>query len=107
MNNKSNKGYCYFISNNKSAIKIGFVFDKDNKTPEELIDNRLKELKTGNPDNLELIYYEKGSMDTEWAYHKKYESENISGEWFKSELILKEIKRKKIEIQMQKELGYI
>lgn len=106
MNNKTNKGYVYILSNGEH-IKIGFVYKKESQTAENLINKRIKQLQTGSSNIIKLLYYEEGSMDLEWAYHKKYESERVSGEWFKSNLILKEIKRKQLEMQMQKELGYI
>lgn len=97
----SAKGYVYFIAEGKSAIKIGFTRSKD-------ITKRLKQLSTGNSKNLEILWYCEGNMELERTFQNLYFKQyNIKNEWFQYEPIKRWIERKKLELEIQKELGYI
>jgi hypothetical protein len=64
----------YFITDG-SKIKIGY-------TDGPLID-RIRDLQTGNPRTIEtLATIPSGSMATESAIHRNWQSDRIRGEWF-------------------------
>ena len=82
--------YTYFIieneDNDNCRIKIGF-----SKNPE----NRIKNLQTGNSRKLALMgWIESEDQTLERHLHKKYESDNLNGEWFSIEPcdVLEELK---------------
>jgi hypothetical protein len=62
----------YFIHDTEYC-KIGFSTN---------IDNRLNGLKTGHPKKLFLSYKEKGGMELEKKYHKRFGEYRQRGEWF-------------------------
>lgn len=67
----------YFIqSGNSGPIKIGYVASK------KRLQNRLKELQTGNSNKLNIINTTSGNLSVEQALHKKFQIERLSGEWF-------------------------
>jgi len=70
--------YIYLIKNEVDdtvLYKIGF-----SKNPKQ----RLKELKTGNPNALEIVaeFETKHKRKVETAFHNHYKTQNVSGEWF-------------------------
>ena len=68
-------GYIYFIAT-KDKIKIGFT-----KNP---VEKRLKQLQTGNDENLVLLGYILGELEEEQLLHKQFAKDRIrhNGEWF-------------------------
>lgn len=96
---KTNKGYVYFISNS-NYIKIGFSKDPN---------KRLKQLQTASSDKLEILYtIDNCTKDTESYLHKYFSKQYCkSGEWYDYDMVLDWIKRHKLELQAQKEMGYI
>lgn len=66
-------GYVYLMVDNRNGLtKIGF-----SKYPEY----REKTLQSEVPD-IEMIFYEKGSIKIEKEIHKAYEYKRVRGEWF-------------------------
>ena len=70
--------YTYFIIENEDnehcRVKIGF-----SKNP----GNRIRNLQTGNSRKLALMgWIECEDSSLEKRLHKKYESDNLNGEWF-------------------------
>ncbi|MFB7467285.1 GIY-YIG nuclease family protein [Streptomyces sp. NPDC056224] len=66
--------YVYVIGSSGSAhVKIGTSI-----SPEK----RLKELQTGNPGRLELLWCTPGGRDLESALHKVFDEYRTEGEWF-------------------------
>lgn len=75
INSKKATGYVYFIQGLcGGAIKIGY-----SKNPT----SRLKELQTGYPDTLTILYMLRGSGQVENFLHNKFEHLRLKGEWFK------------------------
>lgn len=71
--------YLYFIqSNNQGMIKIG-----RSKDPHK----RLKQLQTGNPNNLRLICYFENLGDKEKYLHEHLKKFRKKGEWFEYECV--------------------
>lgn len=91
------RGYVYFIKC-LDKIKIGYTTD---------IEKRMKQLKIGNGEKLELIYKIQGNRYLETVYQHKYENFHISGEWFEAEPIMRILKQKERDIREQKKLGLI
>jgi hypothetical protein len=84
------KGYVYFIQGQcGGAIKIGFSVDPA---------KRLKELQTGYPDTLKILFMIPGDESTERALHRLFEGARLKGEWFRPDDCLidkiKELKNK-------------
>lgn len=74
---KRPRGWVYFIGNRENKIvKIGY-----SRSPK----TRLKELQTGCPYKLSIIYLLPGGIKLEKLLHKKYEDYKLNGEWFKLE----------------------
>ena len=72
----------YFIGNREyQLVKIGF-----STYPED----RMKQLQTGCPFELELFGVIKGSVKEEKTLHRKYSKYRINGEWFKIDGELKD-----------------
>jgi len=69
-------GYIYLIKSGDDGYKIGFT-KKD-------AFQRLNELSTGNPNELELIHVLKTDFDfkMERTLHRFYKIKNIKNEWF-------------------------
>lgn len=63
----------YFIQANE-YIKIGY--SKDPQT-------RLKELQTGNPIKLKLLFTIPGSFEHEKSFHEIFHAQRAKGEWFR------------------------
>lgn len=86
------KDFLYIVScetNNKKLFKIGVTKE---------LDSRIKNLKTANPFDLQLEYYDEieDAYKIEKILHKFFSKNKLEGEWF-FDLELKEI-RKRIEI---------
>jgi hypothetical protein len=73
------EGWLYFIGESglTSFVKIGFT-----KYPPAV---RLKQLQTGNPRKLMLLYYRKfpDVMDVESRLHERFDEDRVEGEWFR------------------------
>ncbi|MFD3937832.1 GIY-YIG nuclease family protein [Streptomyces sp. NPDC058611] len=66
--------YVYVIGSSGSThVKIG-----TSVSPEK----RLKELQTGNPGRLEVLWCTPGGRDLESALHKVFDEYRMEGEWF-------------------------
>lgn len=79
---EEDNGYVYFIGNlQNKVVKIGFS-KKPNK--------RLKQLQTGSPLKLKVIYKTKGSKLKEADLQKKFSKQRTQGEWFSISGELKE-----------------
>lgn len=91
------KGYVYFIKC-LDKIKIGYTTD---------VERRMKQLKIGNGEKLELIYKMQCERYTENVLHKKYKNFHITGEWYQAEPIIRMIKQRKRDIREQRKLGLI
>lgn len=75
MSAASKRGRIYFLKAEQSKrIKIGFTTGD----PEE----RLRALQTGSSERLVVMASVPGSMADERGLHDRYESANVSGEWF-------------------------
>jgi len=72
--------YIYLI---KAETELGEEFYKIGIT-KRLVEDRIKELQTGNPCLLSLIYKFKTNIGTpvENALHRTYNINNLNGEWF-------------------------
>lgn len=72
---KNKEGYIYFFTNGEN-IKIGFTKNK--------VQNRLKQLNTGNDYQLYCLGFFKGKKEDEKFLHKKFSKFRIrnNGEWF-------------------------
>jgi predicted GIY-YIG superfamily endonuclease len=57
------------------------------------VNQRLKELKTGNPNSLEIVakFQTKHNRKVESAFHNHYKHKNVNGEWF--ELLPEEVNK--------------
>lgn len=68
-------GYIYFIAT-KDKIKIGYTKNS--------IEKRLKQLQTGNDEDLVLLGFLRGGLDEEKLLHKQFQQYRIrqNGEWF-------------------------
>lgn len=68
--------FIYLISNQCGQYKIGVTKNK--------ISNRIKEFKTGNPDELKLFHFFEtpNAYKIEKVLHRQYSHFNVSGEWF-------------------------
>lgn len=66
----------YLISSSDKHYKIGYT--------KREVKNRLKELKTGNSQNLEVvsIFESKWGNKIETFLHKRFKTKKIDGEWF-------------------------
>lgn len=87
--NKRIKGYIYFVQGLcGGAIKIGY-----SKQP----DVRLKDLQTGYPDTLTILFMLPGDETIEHGLHKEFEFCRLKGEWFRPDpLLIKKIQELKI-----------
>lgn len=94
-------GNVYFIGCNGMGIKIGYTKNDPIK--------RLKQLQTGCPYKLELLYVIDGaSRDTEAYYHRYFSSVyNIQNEWYDYNFVLEWIKRRELEQEVLKREGII
>jgi hypothetical protein len=92
-------GNIYFaLDTVNNSVKIGF-----SKHPEK----RLKQLKVSNP-NLKIIYtLENASKETEAFLHRYFSNEHISGEFYKSDLVLRWISNDKLTKQIMRQEGII
>ncbi|MFD4862470.1 GIY-YIG nuclease family protein [Streptomyces atratus] len=45
-------------------------------------EKRLKELQTGNPDRLEVLWYTSGGRELEALLHRAFADHRVEGEWF-------------------------
>lgn len=81
---EQNIGYIYFIlqtsvETNEQFYKIGFSLD---------VEKRLRELKTGNPNRLEIKYIiENTTINFEKHMHLVCDRYRKDGEWFDSDVI--------------------
>lgn len=67
-------GYIYFVkAKGEKAVKIGY-----SKAPF----NRVKDLNTGSFVDLEVYYIMLGNTAIEALLHKRWEDDNLRGEWF-------------------------
>lgn len=66
-------GWIYFIQAG-DFVKIGFATD---------VDKRLKALETGSPVDLVVLSTERGTMEDEAYYHRKFADLRARGEWFR------------------------
>lgn len=99
--NKNQDGYIYFIGNqSKTSIKIGFTRSKD-------INKRLKQLSTGNSEDLEILYSIQCDIYKEKLLHSQFSDYRLHGEWFKYEPVMKWIEYEKLQKDVLKQLGYI
>lgn len=94
-------GKVYFIGCNRMGIKIGYTKNDPSK--------RLKQLQTGCPYKLELLYViNNADKETESYYHRVFSSYlNINGEWYNYSFVNKWIKRRKLEQKVLREEGII
>lgn len=70
------KGFVYGVrSVDGGPIKIGHA---------NIIENRLRSLQTGRPDELEVFAWFRGSADLERALHARYDDLRLRGEWFRT-----------------------
>ncbi len=70
----------YFIQCETGPVKIGFAKD---------ISKRLSTLQSGNPNKLKIVKtIENCKKTTEKELHNKYSEYRLSGEWFKSDVLL-------------------
>lgn len=78
----------YLIQNNRNSQWVYFIQDSINNTIKigytNLLQPRLKNLQTGNPNTLSIVgYIETTNMRTlEGKFHKYYRDNRVSGEWF-------------------------
>jgi hypothetical protein len=96
-------GSVYMISNGH-AVKIGFTTQGGSK--------RLKQLQTASSDKLEVIYIlENSTREVEQSLHRYFgkngQDYNIRNEWYDLKFVKDWIRKKKLEKQVQKELGLI
>ena len=73
----STRGYVYFLSTNairNYPIKIGFT--------REHRDSRISDLQTGCPYPLRVLARAKGSVWIEKELHKRFQADQLIGEWF-------------------------
>jgi hypothetical protein len=76
------EGYIYFVQGESGGpIKIGHSID-----PEK----RIKELQTGYPDMLKLLFMIPGSEERERQVHKMLSKHRLNGEWFRPDAELLE-----------------
>lgn len=69
-------GYVYFIvCVDAPKCKIGFTKGS--------IENRLRTLQTGCPNELAIICAHPGTIDTERRLHERFSDSHIRGEWFR------------------------
>lgn len=72
---KRDDGYLYFIADeDRTVAKIGRA-----KNPW----SRLRDMQTGNPVKLEMVYCFRADMNAERLFHERYSHLRIRGEWFK------------------------
>ncbi len=77
--NGKEKCYVYFIQEKTTlSIKIGSSVKPT---------NRLKSLKTANPNGLDLIGIIPGDADVEREFHKRFAEHRLEGEWFDKEIL--------------------
>lgn len=67
------RGFVYFIGGDEGPIKIGFT-----QSPEK----RLAEIQTSNSQKLRFLAISEGSMWLERYFHRAFEIDRLSGEWF-------------------------
>lgn len=65
-------GYVYFAAQGR-WVKIGFATN---------LERRIKALQSGNPERIEIIHSEAGTLRDEHAYHLRFATYRKSGEWF-------------------------
>ena len=76
-------GYVYLISaRGTGKLKIGFSL----KAPE----NRLRNLQTSNPHELQLLCFLRGSRMDERRYHAQFDHLRVRGEWFQDNSEIRE-----------------
>ena len=74
---KARQGFVYFaFSTEREAIKIGWSSDPI---------NRLGNLQTGSPDQMELLHVKPGTLDDERDWHQRFAHLRLDREWFKAE----------------------
>lgn len=81
------------------GIKIGYTKNDPGK--------RLKQLQTGYPYKLELLYViNNADKETESYYHRVFSSYlNINGEWYDYDFVNRWIQRRKLEQRVLREEG--
>ena len=91
--------YVYFIQC-EDLIKIGYSKN---------INKRLKQLQTGCPYALQLLYViDNADYETEQYYHRYFSSiYNIRGEYYDYNFVMKWIKRDKLTKQVLKQEGIL
>ena len=67
-------GYVYFIQSG-DHIKIGYAIN---------VVKRMDELQIGNPEALRLLGVMAGKPSDERALHRRFNSDRVKGEWFRS-----------------------
>ena len=70
----------YFILCNNEFVKIGYSAN---------VEQRLKQLQTGNPYPLKLLLVLKGLKDTEKGIHEEFSGSRVNGEWFRYKSMLR------------------
>ena len=105
----SKQGFIYFITNKNNDVKIGFTSQRKNKSPEECIEIRRRQLQTSCADKLRLLYYLEGTMEVEKSIQNFLQIYRQNGEWFDNSdgRISSYIGRKKLELKTLKEMGLI
>lgn len=89
-------GKVYFIGCNKMGIKIGYTKNDPIK--------RLRQLQTGCPYKLKLLYVINGADKETEAYYHRYFSNlyNVRGEFYDYKFVLEWIQRRKLEQEVLK-----
>ena len=100
----SKKVYLYFISDGNDHIKIGVT---------DSIDRRMKQLQTGNAQDLELVHYvvlasSRDAFELETLLHREMEEYNVKNEWYQKKPVMKLLQHNWIHIGNYKfrGLGY-
>ena len=98
---RGKNGKVYFIGCNYMGIKIGYTKNDPSK--------RLKQLQTGCPYKLELLYVMNGcNRDTEQYYHRFFtEYLNINGEWYDFQYVSNWLDRYKLTQKVLRKEGII
>ncbi len=67
-------GFVYFIgAKDGDTIKIGFSVNPE---------SRIRQVQSGNPERLSVLFQFRGHKDTEQCLHRLFGPSRLSGEWF-------------------------
>lgn len=88
------KGYLYFISDGKKNIKIGITYN---------IERRIKQLQTGNAQELELEHYVvlvnmTEAFELETLLHRSMAEYQIKNEWYQKKPVMKMLQHNWIHV---------